>query len=222
MEQSEIATTILQRLQEKYPEVEAALQWDNPWHLLVSTILSTQCTDKRVNQVTPVFFSRWPTIKSLSEADRSEVENVIRSTGLYRNKARNLVSTAKKLVKDFHTEVPSNMPDLLTLPGVARKTANIVLSQGFAINSGIAVDTHVKRISNRLGLTGSQDQDKVERDLQAVFPQKYWGELNLLFVTFGRDVCTARKPLCHVCPLWDICPTGSGLISQGNPQAELK
>ena len=219
MENCDIAATIMKRLQEKYPQAGTELNWKNPWHLLVSTILATQCTDKRVNQVTPVFFSRWPTIQALAEADTSEVEKVIRSTGLYRNKSRNLVSTAQKLVNDFDAKVPSNMQALLTLPGVARKTANIVLSQGFSINSGIAVDTHVNRISNRLGLTHSQDQNKVERDLQAVFPRDHWGELNLLFVTFGREVCIARIPLCSGCLLRDICPTGKIRIAAGNTQS---
>jgi len=219
MENCDIAATVMKRLQERYPKAGTELNWENPWHLLVSTILATQCTDKRVNQVTPVLFSRWPTIQSLAKADTSEVEKVIRSTGLYRNKSKNLVSTAQKLVNDFNAKVPSNMQALLTLPGVARKTANIVLSQGFSINSGIAVDTHVNRISNRLGLTNSQDQNKVERDLQAVFPRDLWGELNLLFVTFGREICTARSPLCSGCPLRDICPTGNSRIYSANTQS---
>ena len=200
------ALRVVNRLQEKYPEVKSQLNWTDPWHLLVSTILSTQCTDKRVNQVTPVFFKNWPTIDSLSQADPEEVERVIHSTGLYRNKAKNLINTAKKLVAEFNATVPSNMQDLLALPGVARKTANIVLSQAFSLNAGIAVDTHVKRISYRLGFTRSKNPDKVEKDLQSIFPHAKWANLNLLFVSLGRDICTAQRPLCPDCMLTDICP----------------
>lgn len=173
---------------------------------MVATVLAAQCTDVRVNAVTPVFFARWPTIQDLANAEQVEVEAIIRSTGLYRNKAKNLIQAARKLVTDFCSQVPSTMQDLLTLPGVARKTANIVLSHGFGLHEGVAVDTHVKRLSFRLGLSASQDPKRIERDLMTLFPQTAWGEINHLLVWYGREICQARSPQCTKCLLADICP----------------
>jgi endonuclease-3 len=186
--------------------VGSQLTWHSPWELLVATILAAQCTDGRVNAVTPVLFARWPTIMDLADAQQSEVEAVIRSTGLYRNKAANLIRTARKLVQDYSSQVPSRMQDLLTLPGVARKTANIVLSHGFGVHEGIAVDTHVKRLSYRLGLSSSQDPGRIERDLMPLFPRQAWGEINHFLVWYGREVCRARSPQCGQCILADLCP----------------
>jgi endonuclease-3 len=173
---------------------------------LVATVLAAQCTDIRVNAVTPAFFARWPTMNDLANAEQAEVEAIIRSTGLYRNKAKNLIQTAQKLVNQHASQVPSSMQELLTLPGVARKTANIVLSHGFGLHKGIAVDTHVKRLSFRLGLSASQDPKRIEHDLMPLFPRTAWGEINHLLVWFGREVCQARFPQCTECRLADICP----------------
>lgn len=200
------AQIVLNRLRQRYPQVRSQLEWRSPWELLVATVLAAQCTDTRVNAVTPVLFAKWPTIQDLAQADLSQVEEVIRSTGLYRSKARNLIQTARTLVEAHDSQVPGHMQDLLTLPGVARKTANIVLSHGFGIHEGIAVDTHVKRLSFRLGLTRSQDPKKIESDLTPLFPSSAWGEINHLLVWYGREVCRARSPRCGECILSDICP----------------
>jgi endonuclease-3 len=200
------AQIILNRLRQRYPQVRSQLEWRSPWELLVATVLAAQCTDTRVNAVTPVLFAKWPTIQDLAQADLSQVEEVIRSTGLYRSKARNLIQTARTLVEAHGSRVPATMQDLLSLPGVARKTANIVLSHGFGIHEGIAVDTHVKRLSFRLGLTRSQDPKKIEGDLMPLFPSSAWGEINHLLVWYGREVCRARSPRCEECILSDICP----------------
>jgi len=200
------AQIVLDRLRQRYPQVRSQLEWRSPWELLVATVLAAQCTDTRVNAVTPVLFAKWPTIQDLAQADLSQVEEVIRSTGLYRSKARNLIQTARTLVEAHDSQVPATMQDLLTLPGVARKTANIVLAHGFGIHEGIAVDTHVKRLSFRLGLTRSQDPKKIEGDLMPLFPSSAWGEINHLLVWYGREVCRARSPRCGECILSDICP----------------
>ncbi|MDZ7762631.1 MAG: endonuclease III [Desulfovermiculus sp.] len=200
------AEAVLTRLRQRYPQVRSQLVWRSPWELLVATVLAAQCTDTRVNAVTPVLFAKWPTIQDLAQANSQDVEEVIRSTGLFRSKARNLTQTARTLVDSYDSQVPNTMQDLLTLPGVARKTANIVLSQGFEIHEGIAVDTHVKRLSFRLGLTRSQDPAKIERGLMPLFPRSAWGEINHLLVWFGREVCQARSPMCRECNLADICP----------------
>ena len=200
------AASVLCRLRERYPQVKSQLRWRSPWELLVATILAAQCTDTRVNAVTPAFFAQWPTIQDLAEADVVEVQEVIRSTGLYRNKAKHLIQAARKLVHSYHGQVPWTMPELTSLPGVARKTANIVLSHAFGVHEGIAVDTHVKRLSLRLGLTVSQNPEKIERDLMPLFPRPAWGEINHLLVWYGREICTARSPRCSACILADLCP----------------
>ncbi|MFO7801203.1 MAG: endonuclease III [Desulfovermiculus sp.] len=200
------AAAVLHRLRDRYPQVKSQLRWRSAWELLVATVLAAQCTDTRVNAVTPVFFAQWPTIQDLAQADVVEVQEVIRSTGLYRNKAKHLIQAARKLVHNHQGRVPSTMPELTSLPGVARKTANIVLSHAFGVHEGIAVDTHVKRLSLRLGLTGSHNPDKIELDLMPLFPRPAWGEINHLLVWYGREVCTARSPRCSACILSDLCP----------------
>ncbi len=206
MDKKTKARELLNILKKKYPNPRTQLLWKNPWELLVATILAAQCTDVRVNQVTPTFFKRWPDPLSLSRAKQEEVEEVIYSTGFYKNKAKNLIATAKKIVEEFHGEVPSSMEKLISLPGVARKTANIILSNCFSKNEGIAVDTHVKRISRRLGLTTSNDPLKIEKDLMELFPQREWGDVNHLLVWFGRDVCRSRNPRCLQCEIASLCP----------------
>lgn len=201
-----IAEQTLLALGRRYPNIGTQLDYHNPWELLVATQLAAQCTDARVNEVTPGFFSRWPTPNDLAKAKLEEIEEVIHSTGFFRNKAKNLLACARLLVAEHDGQVPSDMDALVKLPGVARKTANVVLYGGFGINAGIAVDTHVKRISYRLGLTDNIDPIKIEKDLLAIFPQSEWGNINLRIVQFGRDVCQARKPACASCELAAICP----------------
>lgn len=206
MNKEERALEIYSRLKKRYPSPEPALDWTNAWELLVATVLAAQCTDERVNKVTPAFFDRWPDIESVSQAEVSEIEKVIRSTGFFRNKAKNLKAAAERIISVYDGEVPQTMADLITLGGVARKTANIVLSNAFHIHEGIAVDTHVKRLSFRMGLTTNTDPVKIERDLMPLYPQESWGEVNHFLVYFGREVCPARKPHCDICELNDICP----------------
>jgi endonuclease-3 len=206
MDKKDLAIKILSILEKKYPNPRTKLVWKTPWELLVATILAAQCTDDRVNKVTPVFFERWPDIKSLAHASQKEVEQVIHSTGFYKNKAKNLINASKKILTDYNGQVPSTMEELLSLPGVARKTANIVLSNCFSKNEGIAVDTHVKRISFRLGLTSSKNPAVIEKDLMELFPQQKWHLVNHLLVWFGRDICKARTPQCHRCELDSLCP----------------
>ncbi len=195
----------MQLLEKRYNSPQSALHWSNPWELLVATILSAQCTDERVNRVLPVFFRKWPGPHALEKAGAKEVEEVVYSTGFYRNKARNLRMAAERIVKEHGGNVPKSMQELLALPGVARKTANIVLFGAWGINEGVAVDTHVQRITSRLGLTDRRDPKGVENDLMRLFPQKKWGELNNSLVWFGREVCNARNPRCRVCELRGMC-----------------
>ncbi len=202
----ERADIVLNRLLERYPDTGTSLNGTTPWELLVATVLSAQCTDERVNAVTPELFRRWPDPEALAEADPEDLEQVIRPTGFYRNKARHLIQCAR-IIRDRHAgEVPAGMRELTGLPGVARKTANIVLSGAFGIHEGIAVDTHVKRLANRLGLTRSGNPTRIEADLAPLFPRSEWGRINHLLVQFGRDVCRARAPRCSVCELADVCP----------------
>jgi len=200
------AVEILARLKARYPDPSTSLSWSTPWQLLAATILSAQSTDEQVNRVTPELFSRWPTIESMAAADPSIVEQAIRSTGLFRSKAKSLVMAARSLLTEFGGQVPASLNELVTLPGVGRKTANIVLSNAFDRHEGIAVDTHVKRLAFRLGLSQSDKPETVEKDLMRQMPQADWGRLNHLLVWFGRDVCRARQPLCPSCPLNDVCP----------------
>ncbi|AMD93071.1 endonuclease III [Desulfomicrobium orale] len=200
------ATAVRERLARRYADPRTELTWTSPWELLVATILSAQCTDARVNQVTPDLFARWKGPAEMASASQNDVEAVIRSTGFFRNKAKNLRAAAARIMTTYAGEVPRTMEEMLTLPGVARKTANVVLSNAYGVHEGIAVDTHVKRISFRLGLTGETSPDKIERDLVRLFPRQSWGDINHYLVLFGRHVCIARKPACTVCELDDLCP----------------
>lgn len=206
MDTQERATLVQERLRQRYPEPETHLHADTPWQLLVAVVLSAQCTDARVNMVTPELFRRWPDAAALAGADVAEVEEVIRSTGFFRNKARNIVAAARRVMEHYGGQVPRTLQELITLPGVARKTANVVLWGAFGVNEGVAVDTHVGRIARRLGLTERTDPEGVERDLMALFPREEWGRVNHRMVWFGRHVCDARTPRCEHCELADICP----------------
>ncbi|OGR38959.1 MAG: endonuclease III [Desulfovibrionales bacterium GWA2_65_9] len=205
------AQAIFARLAARYPDPKPALDYTGAWGLLVATVLAAQCTDARVNQVTPTLFARWPKIEDLARADVADIEVVVHSTGFFRNKAKNLKAAASRIMETYNGSVPRTMAELVTLPGVARKTANIVLGSAFGINEGIAVDTHVTRLALRLGLTASNDAVVIERDLMPLFDRPQWADINHYLVYFGREVCTARKPKCappngEKCPLLDLCP----------------
>ena len=200
------AEKVLAALQARYPRPATHLEADNAWELLVATVLAAQCTDARVNTVTPELFRRWPGPAELALATQEELESVIRSTGFYHSKARNLLGAAQRVVSVYGGEVPPRLDELITLPGVARKTANVVLFGAFGINEGLAVDTHVKRISYRLGLTAHTDSVDIEQDLMRLFPRAEWGDVNHRMVWFGRDVCHARSPRCTECEMADFCP----------------
>jgi endonuclease-3 len=188
-------------------EPRCALDFKTPWQLLQATILSAQCTDERVNKVTPELFKRWPDPADLAAADPEDVSEVIRSTGFYNNKTKSLIGAATRVTEEYDGQVPENMKDLLTLPGVARKTANVLLGTAFGRNDGFVVDTHIKRVSQRLGLTHHNDPVKIEQDLMERFPKKRWSELGHQIIWHGRQVCDARKPKCAECLLADLCPS---------------
>lgn len=198
--------TILNLLKKEYPKAEISLYFSNPFELLVATILSAQCTDKRVNIVTGSLFNKYKSLKDYTEANLAEFENDIRSTGFFRNKARNILQTAQKISNDFAGQVPDSMEKLLKLPGVARKTANVVLFNAFGKQEGIAVDTHVGRLSQRIGLSKKKDAQKIERDLMELLPKKEWGRFTYLLIEHGRKVCLAKKPKCLECVLQSLCP----------------
>jgi endonuclease III len=200
------ARAVAVRLAEEYPEAHCELDHRNPYELLAATILSAQCTDARVNMVTPVLFARFPAPEDLASASPIDVEEIIRSTGFYQAKTRSLLGMANGLVDRFHGEVPTRLEDLVTLPGVGRKTANVVRSVAFDL-PGLPVDTHVLRLSKRLGLTVEEDPVKVEHELNAMLPAAERGRFSLRMILHGRRVCDARKPRCEACVLADICPS---------------
>ncbi len=200
------AHQILAILKKTYPEAECSLDYKNPVQLLVATILSAQCTDARVNKVTPALFRRFRSADEFANADIAELEKYVRSTGFYRNKAKNIKASCRIIAKKHKGSVPQTMDEMLELPGVARKTANIVLGNAYGIIEGVPVDTHAIRISHLLGLTKEKAQNKIERDLMALVPQKDWLLISNLFVHHGRKYCIARRPLCSRCPLNKICP----------------
>ena len=196
---------ILKRLDQTYPDVTCALTHNDAWELLVATILSAQSTDVNVNKVTPVIFKKYPTVQDFAALKPEELEPDIYSTGFFRNKAKSVIGAAKKVVSDFNGKVPDNMNDLLTLPGVARKTANVVLGTWFKRNDGVVVDTHVQRLSRRLELTKQEDPKKIEQDLMAIIPQEKWTNFSHQLIWHGRKLCVARSPKCADCPLEDVC-----------------
>jgi endonuclease-3 len=201
------ACEVMRRLGELYPQAHIALDFDTPWHLLVAVILSAQTTDVGVNKVTPVLFERFPGPEDLAAADVLEVEAIVHATGFYHQKTRAIMATARCVVTEFRGQVPDTMEGLMSLPGVARKTANIVISNAFGKIEGIAVDTHVFRLAHRFGLSDAKDPNKVERDLCALLPREEWFHVNYRFIDHGRNVCTAKRPVCGTCRLSDICPS---------------
>jgi endonuclease-3 len=197
---------ILRRLARRDPRPRCALDHASPYELIVATILSAQCTDERVNKVTPALFTRYPQVSDLARAEQADVEELIRSTGFFRNKAKNLIGMAQRVVARHAGEIPPGMEALLELPGVARKTANVVRGECFGLADGVVVDTHVARISRRLGFTRHSDPVRIERDLMELVPKRQWIRFSHRLIRFGRSVCDARKPLCSDCPLSADCP----------------
>jgi len=207
------AREIVARLRAQYPDARCSLNFRNPLELLVATILSAQCTDERVNQVTERLFTKYRSAADYAAAPPDELEQDIKQTGFYRNKAKHLREAGAQLVARFGGEVPRTMEELITLPGVARKTANVVLGNAYGIVEGVVVDTHVARVSQRLGLTSSEDPAKIEQDLMAVLPREDWLDFSHLLIYHGRAVCQARKPRCAECTLADLCPTGRAILA---------
>ena len=198
-------TKILAALDELFPDVTCALHHRTPWQLLVSTILSAQCTDERVNKVTPGLFKKYPTVKDFAAASQEELAEDIRSTGFFNNKARSIRGAAQKILVDFKGKVPRTMEEMLTIPGAARKTANVVLGTAYGIASGVVVDTHVQRIAQRLDLTREKDPGKIEKDLMAIIPQDRWILFSHQVIHHGRGLCKARRPQCAQCPMDSFC-----------------
>jgi endonuclease III len=196
---------ILDELDRLFPKATCALHHHNAWQLLVATILSAQCTDERVNRVTPALFQKYPRIEDFAHASQDELANDIRSTGFFNNKSRSLIGAAKKILSDYHGEVPRTMDELLSVPGAARKTANVVLGTAYHIPSGVVVDTHVQRISLRLDLTKNTDPVKIEQDLMKIIPEDRWILFSHQVIHFGRQICIARKPRCANCPVDPLC-----------------
>jgi endonuclease III len=201
------ALTILARLKKEYPDAHCELDFETPLQLLIATILSAQCTDKRVNMVTPDLFKKYPDAESLSKADQAELEETIKSTGFFRNKTKSLLGMSLAVAETHRGEVPHTMEELVKLPGVGRKTANVILGNAFNINEGVVVDTHVGRLSVRLGLTSLTDPVKVEQALMPLFPREDWALISHLLIFHGRRVCIARSPKCASCVLNDVCPS---------------
>ncbi len=213
------AKKIYTSLNKLYPQAHCELDFNNPLQLLVATILAAQCTDKRVNMVTPALFKKYKTSKDFANAKSSELEEMIKSTGFYKNKAKSIINMAKKVQVEFNGKIPNKMEELITLPGVGRKTANVILGNAYGL-PGITVDTHFTRLSNRFGWTKEKDAVKIEFEVQKIFPDKYWTHLSLLVVWHGRRRCHARKPACGACPIAKYCPSfGEG---PKDPEIALK
>lgn len=203
---------ILAQLKKDYPDSSIALDYANPLQLLIATILSAQCTDVRVNMVTPALFKKYKSARDFAAANQSELELEIRSTGFFRNKAKSIITCCRALVEKHNGQVPKTMEELTELGGVGRKTANCVLGEAYGINSGVIVDTHVRRVSQRLGLSEEEDPEKIEGDLMKLLPQDEWYKFSSTIILFGRNVCDARKPDCENCALFRLCPSGEELM----------
>jgi len=206
-DKSKIVNTIISRLQKEFPNARCALEHETPHQLLVSTILSAQCTDARVNMVTPSLFKKYKTVKDFASANQNELEKEIYSTGFYKNKAKAIIASSKVLLEKFKGKIPNTVEELTSLPGVGRKTANVVLGTAFNIATGIVVDTHVSRLSQRLGFTKQTTAEKIEDDLMKLIPKKHWIMFSHWFILHGRKTCDARKPKCSECALSNVCPS---------------
>jgi len=209
---------IITKLRRRYPAARCSLDFGAPLELLVATILSAQCTDERVNLVTPVLFAQYRTARDFADANPAELEAIIRPTGFYRNKTKSLIGMGRALVERHGGEVPRSMAELTAVPGVGRKTANVVLGNAFGISAGVVVDTHVARIAQRLGLTRHQDAGKIEQDLMGLVPKRHWTLFPHLMIHHGRAVCQARKPKCEICPVLALCPFPAG----GRPRPTMQ
>ena len=211
---------LLERLRAAHPDAACALAHENPFQLLISTILSAQCTDARVNMVTPGLFAKYPDAGAMSAVSQEELESIIRSTGFYRNKSKAIRAASRRLVEAYGGVVPRSMEALLSLPGVARKTANVVLGVGYGIADGIVVDTHVARLSRRLGLSRGRNAEEIERELMRIVPREEWILFSHLLIFHGRRVCIARKPMCTVCPVASLCPSAPYFLAGKSPPWE--
>ena len=207
MTEKERKATIVKAVKAAYPKAGCSLKHSGVWQLLCATILSAQCTDERVNLTTPSLFKAYPTPKALGEAKQEDVEKLIRPCGFYKNKAKSLIAASKIIAEKFKGRVPKTMEELIMLPGVARKTANVVLGTGYGINDGIVVDTHVSRLSRRLELTKNIEPEKIEKDLMRIVPREEWTDFSHQLIAHGRAVCNARAPKCAECPLSSLCPS---------------
>lgn len=207
LEPKERITKIIEILQKEHPDAKIALHYTNPLELLIATILSAQATDEQINKVTQTLFKKYRSAQDYADANKEELEQDIRSSGFYHNKAKNIQNCCRLLIEKYHGKVPDTMEELVELPGVARKTANIVLYNAYGITAGIAVDTHVHRLAQRLGLTENEDQNKIEQDLMKLIPKEKWMKLTDLLIFHGRRVCTAKKPNCNGCVLNQLCPS---------------
>lgn len=208
---------LLEALRSAYPDAECGLTHEDPFQLLVATILSAQCTDARVNMVTPTLFTAYPDPAAMSRASQEDLEGIIRSTGFYRNKARSIRGASARIMEVFGGRVPETMDELLSLPGVARKTANVVLGSGFGIADGVVVDTHVDRLAHRLGLSQGRSPEEIEKDLMRVIPREEWIALSHRLILHGRQVCFARRPACGSCPLAALCPSAAYYLAGEEP-----
>ncbi len=194
-------------LEQKFPNAKIVLNYSNDWELLVAVVLSAQCTDKKVNEVTQKLFQKYPSLEDYTKANLQEFEKDIKSTGFYHHKAKNILAAAKMVQEKFGGKLPKTMVEITTLPGIARKSANVILGNAFGVVEGIAVDTHVCRISQRLGLTKNSDPVKIEKDLMQILPKEKWFKFTYLIIDFGRSICDAKKPWCSICPLNKLCPS---------------
>ena len=199
------AIQIIEKLKNYYPDATCSLDFETPFQMLVAVVLSAQCTDERVNKTTPSIFSKYPTVYDFDNMDLSTLEELIHPCGFYKNKAKNLKAAARTIIEKYNGEVPKTMEELLQIPGVGRKSANVIMLEAFHNPQGIAVDTHAKRISNRIGFSNESDPLKIEQDLLKVIPKEYYYDVNHLLVWHGRKVCTARNPNCDICPIKDLC-----------------
>ncbi|MCL2745121.1 MAG: endonuclease III [Planctomycetaceae bacterium] len=205
MNSKNTAKKVLAALKKKYPDAGCSLRHHSPLQLLVATILSAQCTDVQVNKITPALFVRYKTVQDFADASLDELESMVKTTGFYRNKAKNIRHCCEQIIADFGGKIPETLAELTTLPGVGRKTANVVLGNAFGKNEGFVVDTHVFRLSHRIGLAEGNTPEKTEQELMKVFPQDDWAYLSHTFILLGREICKARKPMCEVCPLEKFC-----------------
>jgi len=215
VDRAERARHVVDELLDEFPDWNISLDYENRWQLLVATILSAQCTDEMVNQVTPDLFEAYPTVEAMAEADQEHVEELVHSTGFYRQKAKRLIGSAQIIVDEHGGEVPDEMGALTDLPGVGRKTANVVLHHGFDKTEGVVVDTHVQRITQRLGLVDASTPEKIEEELMELLPESGWKRFTHLMIEHGRQTCSARNPTCTECRLFDVCPSGEELLEPG-------